>query len=231
MIFNVGGDNIATNYEKGIASYLAFVGNVNADMVDSAFGKNNEDIVSGIGKALAMYAKYKDPTIDIDVEFPNLITSPNLNELTLDAKAEILENSTLTNFVIGNAYAKEKFCTQIGNSISVSKAYSGDVGTAQIDIEVTEEMLLKNDLFVYYSLSVGLSKYSDGSYANISLNDVMIENLKQVVSSTASSTKYLRLILSDYGITSPGTYPLVIKAYGPRKDVYSKANATLYSMN
>lgn len=41
-----------------MASYLAFVANNNDGQVNAAFGKNNEDLVKGIGKALAMYSWY-----------------------------------------------------------------------------------------------------------------------------------------------------------------------------
>lgn len=63
------------------APYLALVGNANADMVDAALGKNNEDRVKSVGLALAMYARFKDPTIDIATEFPELIKCDTLSEI------------------------------------------------------------------------------------------------------------------------------------------------------
>ena len=41
-----------------MSSYFAFVGNINADMVAAAFGKNNENFIKNIGKQLAMYGWY-----------------------------------------------------------------------------------------------------------------------------------------------------------------------------
>lgn len=65
----------------GVASYLAFVGGVSGDQLDASFGKNNEGSISGLGLALAMYAKFKDPTIDIATTFPNLIRCNTLDEI------------------------------------------------------------------------------------------------------------------------------------------------------
>ena len=46
----------------GAASYLVFAGNTNADQLDAAFGKLNEEQITCLGKALAMYTKFKgDP--------------------------------------------------------------------------------------------------------------------------------------------------------------------------
>lgn len=41
------------------SSYQAFCANVNADSINSAIGKNNEDLIHGMGLQLSMYAWYK----------------------------------------------------------------------------------------------------------------------------------------------------------------------------
>lgn len=42
-----------------LASYMAFCANANADNLDAAFGKENDGRISGLGRQLAMYAKFK----------------------------------------------------------------------------------------------------------------------------------------------------------------------------
>jgi len=63
----------------GMASYLAFCGNVNANMNDAAFGKNNEENMIGLGRQLAMYAWFKGDS-KITYPFTNLITKNTLAE-------------------------------------------------------------------------------------------------------------------------------------------------------
>ena len=69
------------NKKDIMASYLAFVGNVNQDAIDAGLGKNNQELIRGIGFALAMYAKYKDPTINIETKFSELIKCQTLEEI------------------------------------------------------------------------------------------------------------------------------------------------------
>ena len=96
---------------KGVAPYMAFVGNVNADMVDAAFGKNNEDNIGGIGMALAMYAKYKDPTIDIGTVFPNALMHDKLIDIInlREASIEVLSDANLATLIESSAYAMAEF--------------------------------------------------------------------------------------------------------------------------
>ena len=54
--------NAISRVAYGAASYLAFIGNTNADQLDAAFGTLNEEQITCLGKALAMYTKFKgDP--------------------------------------------------------------------------------------------------------------------------------------------------------------------------
>ena len=69
------------NEASALNSYTILVGNVNQDMVDAALGKNNENKVKGVGLALALYAKWNDPTINIDDTFSNLIKCTTLNDV------------------------------------------------------------------------------------------------------------------------------------------------------
>lgn len=86
-------------------SYLALVGNVNADMVSAALGKNNEDVVTEVGKALAMYARFKDPTIILAESFPNLVTRGKLSDFTNETINELNVSPSLRTLFTGNEYA------------------------------------------------------------------------------------------------------------------------------
>lgn len=72
---------VGTKVDINYAAYATFVSGRTGDELDAMFGKNNEDKVKGIGLALAMYAKYKDPTINIETELSELIKCNTLEEI------------------------------------------------------------------------------------------------------------------------------------------------------
>ncbi len=90
----------------GLASYMAFCGNVNADMLDAAFGKNNEEYITGLGRQLAMYAWFKGDS-KITYPFTELSKNNNMVDIVSIGKGlrEIYENSTLHTFLESEAYA------------------------------------------------------------------------------------------------------------------------------
>lgn len=93
----------------GVVSYLTLVDGTSVNAVSAALGKNNEEYIDGVGMALALYARFKDPTIDIETVFPNLIECNTLADVYNDISAlqEIIDNSSLLTFVTGNSYATE----------------------------------------------------------------------------------------------------------------------------
>lgn len=84
--------------------YLTFVGNVNANMVAAAFGKNNEDEVTGIGKALTMYSNYNKEGIT----FSALQNYDSLRSIGLSQEAidEALGSVAITTLMQSNAYSR-----------------------------------------------------------------------------------------------------------------------------
>ena len=109
---------IESNSDNGvanaIASYLAFVENKSVDIVDAAFGKNTEDMISGVGMALAMYARYKDPSIDVYYDYPNLITCKSLVDVAQNegAMTELYSNTHLVTLISPSAYVNNALtCT------------------------------------------------------------------------------------------------------------------------
>ena len=86
-----------------ISPYLAFVGQVNTDMVSAAFGKGNEDDLLGVGKALSMYAKFKGETAS--TEFMEEYDS--YNDLVLSHKYDLANIPSICELIRSNNYAHD----------------------------------------------------------------------------------------------------------------------------
>lgn len=86
-----------------MSSYMAFVGNVNANMVAAAFGKGNEDEMLGIGKALKMYANFKGNTGNVDF----LDGYDKYTDLVADHKQKLIANTTLYTLIKSSPYAND----------------------------------------------------------------------------------------------------------------------------
>ena len=87
MIVNSNGVNVGKTDEEikmivpNVASYLAFAGNVNKDMLDSAFGKNNSQM-QGLGKTLATYGAYMSLVGENpETTYPNLCECETLSDI------------------------------------------------------------------------------------------------------------------------------------------------------
>ena len=94
---------------SAIAPYLAFVGHTSSsDIVAAAFGRQNETESIAIGKALKMYAKFKN-----DVRNTNFLDEydnkpHNFTMLIENHKQELLLNSPINKLITGSDYAKSK---------------------------------------------------------------------------------------------------------------------------
>lgn len=84
----IGNTNSAPIIEiKGgdcMSSYLTFVENstnIDADAVSAALGKNNENEIKGVGKALAMTAKFYGWIEDINISCKNLIKCNTMHDI------------------------------------------------------------------------------------------------------------------------------------------------------
>lgn len=89
------------------SSYLAFCGNINTNMIDAAFGKNNENRIKGVGLALAMYAWFKGEDKD-ENPYTKLIKCDTLTEVGESAIDEILNSTILYDIISKNTYANGK---------------------------------------------------------------------------------------------------------------------------
>lgn len=190
---------------QAFASYLTFAGNVNANMVSAAFGKGNEDIMTGLGKALAMYGWFKgdDKTT---YPFTNLQKMLSINDINHDIYNEIIASANLSAFTISNAYALDK----IYENYSCKVIYSMDATTTSNEISIT---LTDEDLACPFRASASISfanvssSYTHNGYVYI--NGVALcqyaYGINGASATTYSKTRELHT-WSEFGITSPGTY-------------------------
>lgn len=217
----------------GTSSYLAFVGNVNTDTVDAAFGKNNEDSIKGVGCALAMYAKYQDATIVLAESFPNLIACQSLSEIRTNANAikEYVANSHLESFVNGTDYAfNELWIKKISGA---AEARSGSV-TGNINVEDSESIsLVVTDehiagtklLYLFYAVSRNKSI----NECRINLNGYEVVSLSEADNSNLENKSGKRILkLSDFGITEPGEYTVLMYAHSNGVDKDAVASVAIY---
>lgn len=188
-----------------MSSYMAFVGNVNADMVDAAFGKGNEDIIMGVGEALAMYGWFKgmDKT---EHPFTHLRKMQTLNDMNNEVYKEIAENETLFFFIVNSDYAADKVFSVIqaeGYLRDLDDGVDESEKNVYVNFEVTEE-----DLTVpfYFTFSASASK-ANPNEANVYINDVLAQSYWYQEDGGSTSAKGFAN-WSDYNITAPGTYTI-----------------------
>ena len=103
------------NVDKGLnntyiaPSYLAFCSNANVNFLNAAFGMNNEHMVRGLGKALALYARFKNSEVDIEESFPTLWECETLDDILFSqAFKEILVDANLPTLMGTSTYVKNK---------------------------------------------------------------------------------------------------------------------------
>lgn len=97
------------------SSYIAFCSNVNSDSLDSAFGKNNEDSITGIGRQLAMYAWFKGDS-RITYPFSLLLQCDTLDECLTTGMSEVANNSNVLSIILASDYGLSKLLNKIPTS-------------------------------------------------------------------------------------------------------------------
>lgn len=182
------------------SSYLAFVGNVNTDQLDAAFGKNNEDRISGVGPALAMYARYKNPSIDIETDFPALIQTDSFLDMCGIKITQLYEN-TLTG----------------------EGGRGSNATTDTVTLTITQEMLNKTKSDIIY-LKFNIVKNNTGLGYETALTVTL--NGEDIVPSTPLSYGYpletkMILDLAAANITMPGNYDFVVSMQGNNNNAYN----------
>lgn len=103
--------NINNQFDH-ISAYLTFVSGRTGNELDAALCKNLDKNIYNIGYALAMYAKYKDPSISIDLNYPNLSQCHNLNNIVSPLASplylEVMSDDIIRDFLLSNSYWSSK---------------------------------------------------------------------------------------------------------------------------
>ena len=184
-----------------MSSYLAFAGNVNANMVTAAFGKGNEDEIKGVGKALAMYAWFKgtDKTV---YPLDSLQSIDTLNDMNFNAYDEIVNNTYLTSLIKGNSYALSKVFEQYSVKTDMTSSIPANTTrTATVDFSIGDEDL-QHPFSISYTIHDDNNVYVSRGYVTI--------NGVEVVSSGGGSETNIVKEWSDCNITTPGTYKMEV---------------------
>ena len=116
-----------------LSSYMAFCGNVNSDMLDAAFGKNNEAKILNIGNQIDMYAKYKSSSA---VSMTNTILKSKLSDILSDPLAciELFHNLDVSILLGNSPYAYNTIFDYEGTYIeSISQLSGASSGFATLE--------------------------------------------------------------------------------------------------
>lgn len=152
--------DIEKNVDKALlkpsfyASYMGFVTNTNTDSLDASFGKNNEDIIKGIGKALAMYAWFKGDSKE-EYPFSEMQKADTLNEVLNSKKSllEFLSSSNLTSLKEASPYANSinpELPVLYSLYDSEKQTYSNGMGNFTFDQYYNSYSLSSNVTFTAY---------------------------------------------------------------------------------
>ena len=206
--------NSLYDMQSVIPAYLVFVGETNTDLLDAAFGKNNEDNFKGVGKALAMYAWFKGLS-KTDYPFNYLCKMQTLNDVNTEVYEEIIdtishEDLVLYDFIKSSSYADDKIFDvfSYSGSHSNSSSLAGDDTVERIkQIEVTDDHL-STQFILGWSYS---NANNSGSGTKLYINDV---ELTKGTASGKSGYFFGLQNWSDYNVSAPGTYNvrIVLKA-------------------
>ena len=165
---------------------------MNTDQLDAAFGKNNEDRISGVGPALAMYARFKNPSIDIETDFPALIQTDSFLDMCGIKITQLYEN-TLT-----------------------GEGEGTNATTDTVTLTITQEMLNKTKSDIIYLKFSAKKNNTSSSYGTVVTATL---NGEDIVPSTLVSYGYpfetkMILDLAAANITVPGNYDFVVSMQG-----------------
>lgn len=206
-------------------SYQAFVAAVNEDTVSAAFGKNNEDMIKGVGRQLAMYAWFKGEDKD-DYPFTNLKSMSTLKDMNHDIYKDIIGSDSITQLVIGNEYARDKILDTFASDISdngASKTITITVSDADLDLDLSIPFRLVYDVHIYAKGKLRITINGEDYRDSIISSDDGILSLDDDVKGEFMSDP---LKWKDFGILHAGEYDVTITA-GESDDYYTSTGTII----
>lgn len=199
-----------TNPFYGTINYLTFVASQDSDTLDASFGKNNEDMVRGVGAGLAMYGWFKGLN-KTDYPYTHLCRVQTLNDMNIDAYSEIIrdDNFYLYDIITASPYATAKIFDL--QSVSLNTAdFEIPSTTVSVERTITEQITVSEaNLSAPFVASCSFTGSIDNNVGNILFNGVAIDSYKCETDGKNKSSK-AKKNWSDYNITNPGTYELKI---------------------
>lgn len=200
-----------------ISSYLTFVGQVNSEQVDAALGKNNEELITGVGVALAMYGWYKG-TNKKGYPFTELRTMSTLNNINLGVYNELIQDEEICNLLVSSNYASDKVFSTFSDSLETSgDSYETYTSTKQITITET-------DLTAPFRLSFSLECDGASNNGSININGVVAASC----SGGRNASGFVLRKWSDYNITSAGTYDVLLTGKDYKNANHFEGSYTIY---
>jgi hypothetical protein len=209
----------------GMSSYLAFVASQDSDTIDAAFGKNNEDMVRGVGAGFAMYGWFKglDKTA---YPFTHLRKMPTLNDMNLDIYNEIIsdDNFYLYNLAIASPYAKNKVFDVFSDSQTLTNSSSA-IGDTSLE-STTQITITEGHLLSKFILSWSFNNANKaGGGSKLYINDILLER----TNSSGESDSFFGLKdWNDYNISVPGTYNVRLVLEAIVAPSTTKSSFTIY---
>ena len=210
---------VSLGHGLGLASYMVFAGSSDTSQISAAFGQNNENMVVGVGPALAMYGWFKGDD-KATHPFANLQKMLTINDINFDVYSDVVESDAVFGFVASNEYASGKFFGLISDSYSLPYPATVQETVFEKTIAVTED-----DLKEPFRISYHLNPY--GAYVRLKINNVMLANADEG-SDKAIDVSYQKCNWNDYGIMSSGQYAIEV-VFGPKDtNRVVKCEYTLY---
>ena len=196
----------------GLASYMAFVGNTN---VSAAFGQNNEDMVIGVGSALAMYGWFKDND-KATHPFTNLQKMLTINDVNFGVYSDVVESNAVFGLIASNVYARGKFFELISDSCATTT--TGKETAFEKTIVVTEDDL-KEPFRISYQL------LPNSGSVSLKINGVVVANSNN---NNQIDVSYQKCNWNDYGITNSGQYVIKVALVSNVSNYKVECDYTLY---
>lgn len=158
---------------KSFPSYIAFCTNANTNSLDAAFGKNNEDRISGLGLQLAMYAWFKGES-KVTFPYTNLMTKNTLAEALADYASlnEIILSSNIMALIQASPYANSVYNTAMqSNPTPLAKVIGVQAGLSADDIT---SMTVLIDTTAYFTAVCNATKARELIYTNRAITQPII---------------------------------------------------------
>ena len=215
------------------SSYQAFCANVNDNSLDAAFGKNNEDMMFGLGLQLAMYAWFKGNS-KTTYPFTKLLKRGSFIDVLENTLAsdELEANATLGSLITSNAYAANLKNTNLG----LAKKHLSRLISVNPDEYTVDEFFASSTIIQAIFASASASLYITTSIAplvarmasNSNFNLYLLNSTQ--LATLLASTKVTNAIKSDIGFFNLAyTESLVPAKRTIIESAFASANADLFT--